>query len=354
MNILLLNMRIATIIFGIVLFAINFYYYKQGRLKFSTRTAMLCCYFFALVSIAAVTALIRPITYIPRSICILCLFCAIHIVYIIVNQFVYGQSLSIFRNSLFIIFTLSISIELILIFIGRDNLNSFLDYNENYNLDSIYYLTQIIIFIYPIVVHIVIIKILIDGLRGKNINSFIRGIFALAAFCLSLTWWSLGFIKINLLVFGINDHKYLDYFMIFVRNLVLPINIPPFIPLLNPWLCKKISPLYIKLEKERLHWLTYLHTMKKSILVSVDNVPESLLNEQRILTELGDMRELLWSVIPHRCPLSIQAEAEYIHQLLRNQQTITDYGQYAPHTARFNSASYNVKVSKHLYKLEAS
>ncbi len=208
-------------------------------------------------------------------------------------------------------------------------------------------------FLYPMIVHISMIKVLINGLRGKNINNFIRVFFGLVGFCFSFLWWSLGLIKINLLAFDINNHEYIDYLMIFARNLVLPINLPPFIPSLSPWLCKKFDPLYTKLEKKRLHWLIYLHTMTKAIFVSTDKVPESLLNEQRIITELGDMRELLWSRIPHRWPICARTEARYIHQLRIEKQIISDYGQYPPHAARFNSASYNVKVSKYLYQHEA-
>ncbi len=116
MDILLLNMRIATIIFGLLWLFISISYYRQGKLKFSTRTIVLCCYFFILVLIAGITSLIRPITFIPRAICILCLFSAIHIVYIITNQFIYGQSISIYRNRFFIVFLVSITIEIILLF----------------------------------------------------------------------------------------------------------------------------------------------------------------------------------------------------------------------------------------------
>lgn len=128
-------------------------------------------------------------------------------------------------------------------------MGSFLDENKFYTLNPVYYLTQVMMFLYPMIVHISMIKALINGLRGQNINNFIRFIFRLLGFCFSFLWWSLGLIKINLLVFGISDHKYIDYLMIFARNLVLPINIPPFIAALSPWLCKKFYPLYTKLEK---------------------------------------------------------------------------------------------------------
>lgn len=46
MEILFLNMRIATIVFGLLWLVISLSYYRQGKLKFSTRTIILCFYFF--------------------------------------------------------------------------------------------------------------------------------------------------------------------------------------------------------------------------------------------------------------------------------------------------------------------
>ena len=350
-NILLFNMRIATLIFGVVLFAIHVNYYKQGKLKFSKKTIKISFYFLALICIAAITSIIRPINFLIRSICLVSLFSSIYIVYIMVNQFIYGKSPLLF-NKLFFIFSLSTITIISLLYLEKNNINSFLDQNEHFNLTIGYYLIQVIMFLYPVFAHIKIISILFDGLKGRNINTFMRTIFSIITFYISLCWWSLGVIKISLYVFDIYNHIYLYYLMIVIRILVLPVNMIAFIPSINPWLCRQLMPLYSKLETERLYWLKYLHKVNRDIFISTDKVPDILLNEHRIITELGDMREMLWSIVPHRWPLSARAEAQYIHNLRYNNKIITEYGQYKPHTARFNSINYNIKVSKRLYKLE--
>lgn len=131
---------------------------------------------------------------------------------------------------------------------------------------------------------------------------------------------------------------------------IMLINIFP-----TPWLQKLAQPVirYRNYQTRRQHrMLTYLHDRLGEVVANQQRVDRSLLSIHRLIAEISDERDMIWSHLPRRKAISAREEAAYINQLQCNQARIDAPGPYAPVPAKYVTPRHMVHLAQALQSIE--
>jgi hypothetical protein len=338
----------------ILLLILTFYFVKSNKVL-SRRVIKNLAISTALLFIGAITSIPRPITWEVRSVCVVSIFYGTYFCYMANKQFVDNVVFYSFieKHSLKIISFFSL-IEFYLIYNERDNLGSFIDH-ERFNLSIGYYLYTMFMYIIPVIFNVLCVKALYDVFyQSRSTARRIRMIFACLMFSAISLWWFLGLLNFYLFVVIGEVYRYpIEAAIIILRLLAVPIGFPAMLP---PAVLSRIShyvdrwlvPYYHRQD----YLLHYLHEKGSKLVLCVDRLPKTFLNEQRIITELGDVREAVWSHIPHRWFVSAKREAIWIYKQLISEDVVDRHGSYNTHSAWFNTKRHNLKVARYLHSLD--
>lgn len=123
------------------------------------------------------------------------------------------------------------------------------------------------------------------------------------------------------------------------------------------WLIQAIGPLeqYVVYRQQRQYdQIRYLHQKMVQIVPGV-HLQNEHLRDVRMLIEISDARQIIWSLVPHEGLITPAEEAEQLFKLIRSQTIIDVPGEYIPQpTQQRNIVKHNIAVTKHLRRLEQS
>ncbi len=119
-------------------------------------------------------------------------------------------------------------------------------------------------------------------------------------------------------------------------------------------LARLLTPIrYLLMRRQQKQQLCmqYLHQKLTQIVPSIC-LPLDQVRDVRILIEIGDAREVIWSHYLHSKPITAKEEAELLFSLLQQRVIMTRPGQYQPPAIQDNLINHNVTVAQYLRKLE--
>jgi len=101
------------------------------------------------------------------------------------------------------------------------------------------------------------------------------------------------------------------------------------------------------------HDLLYsLHEMMIQIVPCVHLAYDEM-QDVRVLIEISDARQIMWSHVSSTHPITVKEEARYLRYLLEHNRIITAPGSYQPPTTRLHSVmKHNIAVAKQLKQYE--
>jgi len=323
--------------------------------RVSVYAARKLLYTFALVLIAAVCAIPHPPPWPIRALCITALFYCGYVWFLATHQIARSRieiDTPIYRDSLFWFVTLSAIIEIILIYLERHNLGSFVD-NEYFNPTITYYIYYSMIFIVPAIVILFPAKEFLDVLlQFRSVPSFIRVTSALIAIDIGV--FAFIICLINLWIFqGSALQRPLNLSFQLLRPLFFVIIIP--IVLSTETLSrfgKPLEPFIERMKKEQFERLKRLRDTIQPIVLCIASVPDEVLSIDWLVTELGFMRDVVWSQTPHWWYLTARREAQILFEHIQNKQPITDYGSYGQLPSWANTVWRNIAVAHHLVQMQ--
>ncbi|HLI71962.1 MAG TPA: CocE/NonD family hydrolase [Ktedonobacteraceae bacterium] len=118
------------------------------------------------------------------------------------------------------------------------------------------------------------------------------------------------------------------------------------------WLLLLLRPLAsarARQQEEQWALLRQLHQAMVSIVPGVQ-LPCQPIHDLRVLIEISDARQIIWSQQPHTRPLTPLEEARHLRALLSAQTVLTTPGAYAPVPIRLaDTVRHNVLVAKRLF-----
>ncbi len=202
---------------------------------------------------------------------------------------------------------------------------------------------------------VLIIKIYLAGLR-RNVHLVDQGRFGLSLCAFALNLLGLLLEELNLLLAMLKNVEYrlaLNTFyhvslvvmvLLIVLNYILPDKI----------LVKIVAPLasYKALRQQRQkELLRRLHQTMVNIVPGVQLPCEAPVRDLRILIEISDARQIIWSLEQRLKPVTPQEEARYLLHLMHKKTVLTTPGTHSPPpTSRKNIIKHNVIVAQHLQK----
>ena len=104
-------------------------------------------------------------------------------------------------------------------------------------------------------------------------------------------------------------------------------------------------------QQEQLNLLRFLHARMIQIAPSI-HLQNEQLRDLRLLTEIDDAREMIWSQVPRTQPITPDEEAQHLFDLLRSNQTVEQPGEYMLPAIRGDAVKHHLSVAKQLQQLE--
>lgn len=99
-------------------------------------------------------------------------------------------------------------------------------------------------------------------------------------------------------------------------------------------------------QQQRHASVQYLHHAMTRIVPGVQ-LHNQRLRDIRMLVEISDARQIIWSLQPHTLPITAEAEAAYLARLLVDNTIIDCPGQYQPpHTKQPDIVKHNLAVAR--------
>ncbi|GAC1554664.1 MAG: hypothetical protein NVS2B7_30650 [Herpetosiphon sp.] len=297
----------------------------------------------------------RPMTWPIRTLCITFLFYSICLAYLAIHQLINSTLRQpVLRHPLFWLTTMGVAVETILIYHSRTNLGSLVDAEPirptmNY---ALYYGLMLVL---PMGIGILcIMDLWVAMQKDRGITYTVYAVGSFVTFSLEFITASVGLI--NLCLFFVVGDMYRQTLNVVFSALRSIAPVPALVLLIpKPTLQTVLRPIQalIRWRGERQKQdLSYLNQRMSLIVQCVDRMPPEYWSTRRLLTELGDARDALWSHIPHLLPLSAQQEADYLARQLQEHRTITLFGPSGLPPARANTIRHNVAVARYLRKFE--
>ena len=202
-----------------------------------------------------------------------------------------------------------------------------------------------------------IIKVYLDVLK-RNTQLTDQGRFVLCLVAFSLAFLGLLLVEVNLLLYVIfknDDYRIFLNLLYHISLVVLVLFVVLSYIVPDTFFIRILSPLaaYKTLRQRRQQaLLRSLHQTMVEIVPSVQ-LPCEPVHDLRILIEISDARQVIWSLQQRLKPIKPQDEAKYLLQLMRKNTILEAPGEYSPApTSVKNIVKHNVIVAKRLQRLQ--
>ena len=211
-------------------------------------------------------------------------------------------------------------------------------------------------YLYLLFLDVLIIKVYLKGLQ-RSTHLVDQGRFGLCLFAFSMNLLGLLLMEVSLLLVILNHQEYRDLInllyhvslVVFVLFTVVSYILPErfFVRVLRP------LSIYTALRQKRQQALLRdLHQTMVRIVPGVQLPCESV-HDLRILIEISDARQIIWSLQQRLKPIKPQEEAKYLWQLMHKNTVLEAPGKYSPApTYLKNIVKHNVMVAKQLQRLQ--
>lgn len=185
--------------------------------------------------------------------------------------------------------------------------------------------------------------------RSVCMLGFLASIFCIGSFCLLMAGLNLASFLFSGHIGNSQINQICNTISLLTSSLlILGFTVPEFV------LTRATRPLerYLTWRRQQQRaLLAYLHEKMIQIVPGV-HLPHNGLLEARILIEISDARQIIWSQTPRTKLITPREEAEYLFYLICNHRVFDTPGAYLPPKTRHRSIlKHDLAVAKHLKRL---
>ena len=307
-----------------------------------------------LLILSAAAAVPRPTTLLLRAVVIVAFHQSALLTYVAVVQLTQSTPYRWYATPFYRRITLLSGLNVVLEYLRRDNLGSFID-DEPYRPTLSYVASYALFYAVWVVIGLAILVAMWRFMQQNRLLPYrVRTSVAL------LAWGVITLagvvVEINLGLSVLLDDTYRAPLNAVYHALKAPVGVlillsaapTPVVAVLarplNAWLTRR--------QAQRTRLIGELHTTMIRLVPQV-HLPNAALREIRAPIEISDAREVIWSHHPQTTPITPRAEADLLGWLLRDQVTLTSIGPYAPPATAEPLAIHNLKVAKLLQQNES-
>ncbi len=307
-----------------------------------------------LITIATITSSQTPTTLLMRMICVITTHQSMMFVYFSFRFLDEQYSLwQLIKSKLYVFVLLLTSMTLVLEYLRRDNLGSFID-NETFRPTIIYYMSYVLFYSVVFIVSILILRM---NWKSWGISSAViyRSRMVLNMLTFGLICCGPVLVYVNLLFSILYGDKYRLQLNELYQGLKIVIGLTVIstasVASLITACTKALRPLHARWEAQQQLEIQYLWVKITDVVPAIRLSPEPQ-STLRCLIEIDDAREIIWSHRDRRTVITAREEANLLYHLLQTETIFSNAGPYRPPSTYYRTAKHNHFVVKQLKHLE--
>lgn len=326
---------------------LRYWYHNTNRV--SRAASFLLVWGAALLILSNAAAVPQPTTLLLRMITVATFHQGVLFVYFALDQFTKEDVQQIYRTRLYRGTTFLSGVNLVLEWMRRDNLGSFVD-NQPYRPDGLYFASYILFYGLWLFLSLMLLNVMLRFMRQNTLLAYrLRMVTSLIWGCLFVLCAVLAEVNLGLSVM-IGD-AYREQINMLYHALKLPIGVFQFISAAPvPLFILLARPLEARCARQQLQQRQLIHNLHSAMIRVVPHVhlPNEAFRDLRAAVEIGDARDVIWSHHQRTQPITPDDEATLLRTLLQNNVTLNGVGQHVPPATVEALAVHNLKVARRL------
>lgn len=326
---------------------LQYWYHNKNRVSRAASFLLLCGVGLLILSNAA--AVPQPTTLLLRMITVGTFHQGVLFIYFALDQFTKEDVQQIYKTRLYLGTTFLSGVNLVLEWMRRDNLGSFVD-TQPYRPDGIYFASYVLFYGLWLFLSLILLNVMLRFMRQNTLLAYrLRMGASLIWGCLFVACAVLA--EVNLGLSMIIGDSYRAQINDLYHGLKVPIGVFQIISAAPvPLFMLVVRPLEARRARQQLQQKQLIHDLHHAMIRVVPHVhlPNEALRDLRAAIEIGDARDVIWSHHPRTQPITPEDEATLLHALLQNKVTLTSIGPHEPPATAEVLAVHNLKVARRL------
>lgn len=328
---------------------LKYWYHNTNRVSRAASFSLLCGAVLLILSNAA--AVPQPTTLLLRMITVATFHQGVLFIYFALDQFTKEDVQPIYRTRLYLGATFLSGVNLVLEWMRRDNLGSFVD-TQPYRPDGLYFASYVLFYGLWLFLSLMLLHVMLRFMRQNTLLAY------RLRMGISLIWGGLFVLcavlaEVNLGLSMVIGDGYRAQINALYHALKLPIGLFQLIGAAPvPVFMILARPLEAWRTRQHLQQRQLIHDLHTAMIRVVPHVhlPNNAFQDLRAPVEIGDARDVIWSHHPRTQPITPDDEATLLRTLLQNNVILTGIGEYDPPPTAEALAVHNVKVARRLHK----